>query len=383
MDSYVEKLLNAEVPEEFKDLEDIEIIWGRQGSDIWEDDDLKTMERLRFTRWDELDGTTRADILRLVSATFCTGVSVRGIAAVFQCAWGLRSAINPSALCFKEDIYLNPSKHNTYDNLDNTIMYSAGTSTTIKRPRGMDDVWFEVYMSYICASVLRLVTKSDQSYLKSWEHITRSFNTCYRKDFPVFFKPDAICVRAIRDRIHANLILKYSVAPFLVGMRDLNEIDQGMCKMLFEQHLAFTGMHAYPLMMKCVEKLSLSTSEVAAVLRYPVTEKALKTIQYIRSHYEFPETPEEKAMASKGSLWKYARIFYDNRFDGIQTKNCPYLVAILARAAKKLGVGGPGDITQIHHIAHMKGDQAERVESIASRLCQLAIGTGTGTGRQE
>ncbi|KAK8543130.1 hypothetical protein V6N13_136338 [Hibiscus sabdariffa] len=196
----------------WKHLEGIEIIRGRQGSDIWEDDDLKTMERLRFTRWDELDRTTRADILRLVSATFCTEVSVRGVAAVFQCAWGLRSTINPSALCFKEDIYLNPSKHTTYDELSSIILYSAGTSTTIERPRGMDDVWFEVYMSYICASVLRLVTKSDESYLKAWEHITRSFNTCYRKDFPMFFKPDANCVRAIRDRIHANLILKCSVA---------------------------------------------------------------------------------------------------------------------------------------------------------------------------
>ncbi|KAK8543129.1 hypothetical protein V6N12_015694 [Hibiscus sabdariffa] len=250
-DSEEDELLNPKLLEQWKRLKGIKIPRDPQGSDIWEDDDLKTIGRLRFTRWDELDRKTRAVILRLVNATFCSGVSARGIAAVFQCAWGLRSAINPSALCFKEDIYLNPSKHITFDKLGSSTLHTAGISTTIERPRGMDDGWFDVYMSYICASAL-------------------------------------------------------SVAPFLVGMRDLEEIDQGMCKMLFEQRLAFTGMHAYPLMMNCSEKLGLT---------------------------------------------------------------------LLARVAKKIGVGGPGDITRIHHIAHMKGDEAERIELLASRFCQLAIGT--------
>ncbi|KAK8520323.1 hypothetical protein V6N12_004269 [Hibiscus sabdariffa] len=243
----------------------------------------------------------------------------------------------------------------------------------------MDRGWFDVYMSYICASALSLVTKSDVNFLQAWEHITSSFNSYYQKDFPMFFKPDANCVKGIRHVIQASSVLKCSVAPFLVGMRDLEEIDQGMCKMLFEQHLAFTGMHAYPLMMNCSEKLGLSTSEVIHLLRHPMTNGAPETIRYIRSHYEFPETAEEKAVALKGSLWKYARVFDANKFVAIQTKNCPFLVALLARVAKKIRVGGPGDITRIHHIAHMKDDEAERIELLASRFCQLAI----GTGRQE
>ncbi|KAK8637883.1 hypothetical protein V6N13_136339 [Hibiscus sabdariffa] len=183
-DSEEDELLNPKLLEQWKRLKGIKIPRDPQGSDIWEDDDLKTIGRLRFTRWDELDRKTRAVILRLVNATFCSGVSARGIAAVFQCAWGLRSAINPSALCFKEDIYLNPSKHITFDKLGSSTLHTAGISTTIERPR-----------------------------------------------------------------------------------------------------------------------------------------------------------------------------------------------ALLARVAKKIGVGGPGDITRIHHIAHMKGDEAERIELLASRFCQLAIGT--------
>jgi hypothetical protein len=228
-------------------------------------------------------------------------------------------------------------------------------------------------VAYIAGSALRLITKPPENYMKAFDHISRSYRNFYREEFPIEMTLDAACVRGTHDLLQQE-ILKNSVIPFLFHFDELEGNDKRMCKMLYEQHLSYAGIHAYPLFITAAETLELDADVLMALLNHRTTSDGLEVIQHILDQYECPHEKHgsnaERQEKHLHRTWKYARLFDESVFAELQTKNSAFLVTVLAYLNRILGTSRAENVLRIKQIEHIvQNDRwGSRYEAIAKRI---------------
>ena len=183
-------------------------------------------------------------------------------------------------------------------------------------------------------------------------------------------KPMEDNLKSRQQQFTCRDIFKHTLKSFLYCFEDLGG-NQQIVRVLFEQHLAFTGMHAYPLFTSACAGLHVESGELLALLDPRMTRSALPVIQEILNNHELP-TSEELRLKRKRKTWRYARLFDANVFADLQTKNCRELVLILAYINEALGTGGSGNLLDIHHIRMMSDCEKERYKRVANNIIERA-----------
>ncbi|DAZ90651.1 TPA_asm: nucleocapsid protein [Asclepias syriaca virus 3] len=337
---------------------------GIQSDDAWSDKALRSLEHLMVV---EYQNSTIEDQVNLVEA---------GVRAIFHEV----THSNVGALMASAFLLKSPENHVDYIFKDPDMIGTSVALTSLQRhivtkedeiPEKLeikDKERFVMEGAYLCGSILRLVTKEASNVKNAWNSIRSNFGNFYQQDMTLDITPSLRCLESIRVILQNRAIMKNTVSLFLLNIGTLDGQELGLCRMLFEIHLAYTGMHSYNLLMYCTAMLKAPLYIMFQLLTHPAHADALKTIETIIANYDFPDTEEEKKIASEAHTWRYARIFDPKAFANIQTRNCGQLTAILALLAQKVGAGNAGDVTKIRQIAGIIEGNQEWLEDKALKI---------------
>jgi len=217
------------------------------------------------------------------------------------------------------------------------------------RPADIKDEEFVKACCYIAASTLRLFTKSAENYMKAFGQIKSKYYRFYKEEFPLDqLVPDKRCIEGLKEIYTNKNVYKHALIPFLYEFSGLDD-PQGMCRLLYEQHLALTGMHAVSLFVKVCHGAFCLPEELSSGLWHRTTREALREIKDILVNHHLSDDVDNQGRAT----WKYARLLNDAYFSRIQTKNCKNLVCALAYMAAQMGIAGDQNVMKIVHLERM------------------------------
>uniref|UniRef100_A0A803LIQ2 Uncharacterized protein n=1 Tax=Chenopodium quinoa TaxID=63459 RepID=A0A803LIQ2_CHEQI len=192
---------------------------------------------------------------------------------------------------------------------------------------------------YYAASMLRLFTKDAASWIKAQEHIKGNYKkfTGLRFDLGEFdiWGPS---VDDLRKLYQTNSIYRRILGQIHYFVKGIEEGKQ-MTQMLFEQHLAFTGMHIVELFCRGCTGLKAARPDLLNALFHGGNQTILEQLEKILKEYMGSEDE-----AKKRETYKFARLYDPMMFSFLQTKNCADIVRILAHIDKLCGNVGSGDV---------------------------------------
>ncbi|CAH2618934.1 N putative nucleocapsid protein [Tree fern varicosa-like virus] len=293
-----------------------------------------------------------------------TGVSEQHVGQMMQVAWNLRGPSGKQR-SFPDSKLFQGARCKSITTLPNTVVQPTGLTADIKVSK--DPELNGKAIAYVCCSLLRLFTKSPENYGKAWDHITGSFYKFYQVNFPLTnFRPSPVVLNQISMMLQTKLIFRNTLAGFLYTFYSVGN-DKGLCRMLFEQHVACTGMHSYSLFIRSCAASRLDPEELMQLLDHRFTREPLEAIHTILTDFEDKPAPE-RALRT----WKYARLYDETNFAVLQTRNCKELTCILAYLCENLGIQGNGNILSIAQLVNISEEAKKRYKKAADRIHQYA-----------
>ncbi|XP_044426470.1 uncharacterized protein [Triticum aestivum] len=211
------------------------------------------------------------------------------------------------------------------------------------RPEGIEDDQYVAACAYISASTLRLFSKSPENYMTAVaKHIPHMFYRFYNIDFPLTgFKPDKKCIEALKLIYETKSAYRNTLAPFLYEFKGLGDAKR-MCQMLYEQDLAFTGLHVVNLYLRACFGLHASLIQLGACLWHQMTKNTLISLCRVCRTYVVNPSVENSR-----ETWKYARLYGTEYFPLLKSDKCNLLLCCLAIICKKLGISKNQDMMVI------------------------------------
>ncbi|DAZ90855.1 TPA_asm: nucleocapsid protein [Treubia virus 1] len=292
------------------------------------------------------------------------GISERDVGNILILAWNLISPITQQRVFPKVDP-LDGIMSANISILSNLKIGPGGQVSKLIYPPVDFDI--ATAMCYIAASLLRLFTKTAENYEKAWTHIESSYMKFYKVAFPILgLRPCRASIDTIVMYLTTKPIFRDSLASILYCFYDL-PADKGLCRMLFEQHLACTGLHSFSLFVRSATSLRMESRELLSCLDHRMTRGALKVILVLLNDFEVSPSPNRNR-----HTWKYSRIYDEEAFSLLQTKNCKELTCILAHICINAGVQGTGNILDIAQLAGMAQSSKDLFKKIADRITRLA-----------
>lgn len=362
----VSEFFNPHLEEPFAILKDHQML--KQTSEAWSNDNLKDLETINLDLWTKIEPDDQVKLAEIALNSLCDRVSVASVGVIMMCAWGVYSVENKAnyAMAHLWD-FVKTSKSVEYTALPNEITCVAlspnkyYTKEILRGPGGM------ITASFYCAALLRVFTKDSGSFELALPSLAEQFHNFYEAHPAFQIKVDKRCLEHIRKLFHNRIILRNSLAPFLLAFLELSDNNKGLCKLLYEIHLGFTGMHCYNLAISNAFDLSVPFHTFFGFLNHHQNTTALKKITEIITTYESSKrTDEEK---KKTATWIYARIFNSKMFCEIQTKNCRFLTSLLAVMADKLGRSdSKNKHTDIIQIASFVNEHRSDLDEWANRI---------------
>jgi hypothetical protein len=339
----------------------------------WTDDSLKN--RYTFSLKKLGDKEIIVDGMRMMKA-LCEGVSEADAAIIINLAWNLKDTDMVSYVYQTPDS-TNPCFSAEKKNLRdvNERVLATGVTPVYTPPNGFEENEYAAAFCFVAASTLRMFSKTADNYLRAIPmHIPQRYYKFYQSKWPLEgFKPDIACLQGLAMIYTTKGIFKNALAPFLYLFHELAD-NQGMCRMLFEQHLAMTGLHAYSLYLRVLGKFNCDAWDLSSSLWHNTTKNALMEITNVLAHYEFTQDAKQER-----NTWRYARLF-ENQFPALQTKSCTNLVCALAFICKHLGIGGKQDVMQIAHIRDMTPAAQRLPIAWGLRICYLFHESANASG---
>ncbi|KAF8092269.1 hypothetical protein N665_0418s0005 [Sinapis alba] len=291
-------------------------------------------------------------------------VSVRSVGALMVCAWGLVSCENPNQSVFSGlwesskatelEEYCNVLPPGCITEAEETVLPDDILDKCFGEQRelellvrwkdklSLEDSWvpYEEFRTpwvrtacFYCAAVLGLATKGHDALVKAWSCLPEHYQSFYKTPLEFSLSLDHECFKCVRRLFQNNTIIRNSVAPFLLAFQELSgSKNQGICKTLFENHLGYTGLHAYTLFVSNASKLAVP--------------------YHVFRHVLHPSLDEGDKKSK--CTWIYSRIFNSDMFGSLQTKRCTFLAALLAVVADTIG-GTSSSSGQASNIKQLQG----------------------------
>ncbi|XP_057514679.1 uncharacterized protein LOC130796360 [Actinidia eriantha] len=350
-------------------ITDLELKIGIDSTNEWKDEDLLGKEKLHLVKLEDLEtDLDRVAYIQQAIDCLCKQVSHSSVGALITLAWNMASPDDTRRDVFARNEAYVEGVDKAVSTLSKEVIQHSESPPAYNLPRNYEKKRRAV--AYVAGSALRLLTKPAENYVNAFGHITRAYRNFYWEDFPIEMSLDEKCVTMIKNLLVRMDILKNSIIPFLYHFDELEGNDKHMCKMLFEQHLSYTSIHAYPLFLTAAEKLELEANELIALLHHHMTCNALGVIQHILDEYDFSGEREGKHAQR---TWKYATVFNERVFAELQTKHCAVLVTVLAYLNRMLGISWEDNVLRIKHVKRIVQTNGSRYQILAKKIYLWAV----------
>lgn len=306
---------------------------------VWRDSCLRNRPSIHLHR---LNGSNLLELCKDVLTGLTHEMTERRAANIMLLAWNMRrfdmvSHVFPvQNLCAAaSDIGINT--------LNKKVFGKRGTNPYV-RPEGIEDDEYVAACAYISASTLRLFSQSVNNYMTAvHEHILpHMFNTFYNIGFPLTkFKPDKKCIEVLKLIYTTKPVYRNTLAPFLYEFKGLKHA-KGMCQMLYEQDLTFSGIHGVNLYLRACLGLHASLVQLGSCLWHWLTKETLVSLCRICRIYAL-----NPCLENSRETWKYAHLYGTGYFPDLHTVKSNFAVCCLAIICKKLGISENQDLMLI------------------------------------
>lgn len=306
---------------------------------------------------------------RSVIPMLYSGFSEKAIGILFVLAYNLRRPTKGAVEYVFQDHELGLGSledMNVFDLSDNLLIrvrepFYVAATTDLDREA--------MYYSFIAASIFRMFTKPPENYLRAFGHICNMFPKFYGVSCPVRLPIphiDALkCLRAnfsIKPRWKVTL---YRILYLSGGGEENEEILSEMKKFLYDEHLAYTGLHVVRIFMKLCQALNCSTELLLVIFNAREYERQInamtKMIGIITS-------PLEK---HKRKMWRYGRLFDDAFMSPLRTRTCPALTYTLASALKKVANESNEGILNIVQLEDVSEEKRRELDVLAEAIIKM------------
>ncbi|KAF8025846.1 hypothetical protein BT93_F2625 [Corymbia citriodora subsp. variegata] len=237
------------------------------------------------------------------------------------------------------------------------------TEVSSARSQGDDD-WERILgddqlgysgITFMIASLFRLITKEPEAYLRSLPRIKITYQAFYGGSSSAvsFFNPSVEALSMISQgfrtfrHVVAGIIYRVSNAEktLLPGSKGYQVLQ-----FLMFPHLQYTGMRAYPMIQQIMAKCTLLTrAETLDWLTTEDTKDAIRMVSHIATTYDVPSGKNQR-----DCLWKYARHLNEGYFLDLQSKRNKELLANLAALHKQLGLDSSNTSASTDNIAILR-----------------------------
>ncbi|PNX71207.1 hypothetical protein L195_g027079 [Trifolium pratense] len=307
-----------------------------------------------------------ATLGRYVIPMLSSGLSEKAIGILFVLAYNLRRPTKGSVEYVFSDHELGLGSledMNVSDLSDNLLIrvrepFYVAATTDLDREA--------MYYSFIAASTFRLFTKSPENYLRAFTHICNMFPKFYGVSCPVRLPtPHIDALKILKANFSIHPICKvtlYRVLYLSGGGEENEEILSEMKRFLYDEHLAYTGLHAVRIFMKLCQALNCNTELLLAILNIREYERQInamiKMVGIITS-------PLEK---HKRKMWRYGRLFDDAFMSPLRTRTCPALTYTLASALKKVSSQSNERILDIVQLGDVSEEKRRSLDVVAENI---------------
>ncbi|DAZ90869.1 TPA_asm: nucleocapsid protein [Zea virus 1] len=331
----------------------------------WTDNVLKGQTTFQILRVPDADCVQLCD--DMITA-LTQGVSERLVISIMRLAWNLYQVdgrvkvfpvINPCAS-------LRPLE----DTLFSSEMVVGGQGDPVPRLAGLNDHDYVMCGSYLAAAILRLFSKSTDSLAKAInEQLSTKYYRFYNKNYCLQnVVPDKDCLDGIKMVLTSRNEFKKALAGFLYSFHETSDAGKGLCRMLYEQHLRLTGMHAVSLFLRVTRHFQCTITFLACSLLHQTTCRGLEGLINIFKEFMFSNQDSQERQT-----WMYARVFDERYFYSVQTRQCKTLVCALAWICHQIGEGGNRNVMDIVHIASMDEHFKTTPKKWAERLIRYIM----------
>lgn len=307
----------------------------------WDDTKLLALENCDVSL---LDVDSMAALVKNLLPRLETGISERNAAQIINVAWNIQAPGKNFERLFPSTSSLHNALSKNIDLLDDTPIGVTSVASKIVFPAS--NLAICQAGGFICASLLRLFTKSPENYVNAQTEIIKAYNKFYETDFPITsFKIRESVINKIHLLFQNRPLYKNTLAHLIYYVNDIVD-NSGILILTFELHIQNTGMHCWPMFQEVCGRLNADTGKMLTALDISQTNRAIKCIVTLITEFE-ADTGILKAANRTKKTYKYARLFDRNMFADLQTKNCQPLALTLAFLRKMTTSKGTGDVMKI------------------------------------
>ncbi|DAZ90631.1 TPA_asm: nucleocapsid protein [Amentotaxus virus 1] len=336
---------------------------GGISKDDWTDDRLTQLDNYLVETFSQSEMIKESKILM---PALEEGVSEQTILRVIQMAWNVLS----TGKIFKR---VFPAKSSAAS-ITSLKMTDADDSVIKKTGHVSKIIWSTNDLEncqaagYICASLLRLFTKSKENYQMARDEIQNSYIKLYQKAFPLkhFSVRDGV-IESIHIMFASNHYMRNTLAHLLYHLVDVSPQDLGIVELTFKMHISDTGMHCWKMFQEVCGELSAKTELLLTALHITPTERGLAVIKSLIEKFE-ADTGELKKTHRDRNTYHYARLYDRNMFSDLQTKNCRPLALTLGNLKKMTVSKGMGDVLDMVVLKSLDQDVKELYKKFAKNI---------------
>ncbi|UJP29478.1 nucleoprotein [Strawberry virus 2] len=227
---------------------------------------------------------------------------------------------------------------------------------------------------FMAALLLKLYSKSVESFSKGLDSWKTRFAAWYDASATKIseFKPTEAQISSLRV-ILARRPEVWSTWAWWVSYNEnkksLLVTQQGLLNYIACQQYAYTGMHAYSLLVDIHEKTGMTFGKLLQYLNCPITRTGVRAAaDIIRNHEVTSKNP------GRTTHFRYSRIWNPKYFSALQSSNCRTLLYVTAKVNKMVSTQGQGgDPMEIYALKDMDEMMTKRLDEVATSLAERII----------
>ncbi|DBA37028.1 TPA_asm: N [Geum alphacytorhabdovirus 1] len=227
---------------------------------------------------------------------------------------------------------------------------------------------------FMAALLLKLYSKSVESFMKGLESWKTRFAAWYDSSSSKIteFKPTESHITGFRT-ILARRPEIWSTWVWWVSYNEnaksLLITQQGLLNYVACQQYAYSGMHAYSLLVDIHEKTGMTFGKLLQYLNCPITRNGVRVAADIIRNHEITSKN-----ASRTTYFRYSRIWNPKYFSALQSSNCRTLLYVTAKVNKMVSTQGQGgDPMEIYALKDMDEAITKRLDVVATTLAERII----------
>lgn len=199
--------LNEQIMEKYSGLSAIDM--GVRSKETWDDSDLASLKHLNIQGYQSSTPEIQVTILNTALDSLCKRVSANSVGAILVGAWLLRSPEDTTKYVF--DRVFMTGQEVEINSLSNEARVNLRGA---ERPPVTNQARYLREGAYVCAAMLRLVTKEKDNIINAWASIRKNYADFYREDMHLDLDLDGNCLEKVRNMFQNITIIRNTIEKF-------------------------------------------------------------------------------------------------------------------------------------------------------------------------